>query len=230
MAADVDEESNLLFGTAPVLNDAPWRPPTTTTLMSSFKMLSVVSLPRPSLAKDAVPHHPPASRIPPKARLADIKPTVARLASLAYERGLLPDALVELVDLVAVPSLLDQASLNALVRNLYPRDKVSRSVVLRAVAALGHGALKPSLNLQAGLLRWLVMVFHVLEDRVVLARAYPVLFNLLDTAAIRYFHLVFFGVAFASYLTYGFDRPQLAQLLALVTRRRHVRPFRIQAL
>ncbi|KAM4056121.1 mis6 domain-containing protein [Hirsutella rhossiliensis] len=150
-----------------------------------------------------------ASRIPPKARLADIKPTVARLASLAYERGLLPDALAQLVDLIAAPSLLDQASLNALVRNLYPRDKVSRNVVMRVVAALGHGALKPSLNMQAGLLRWLNMVFHVLEDRIVLARAYPVLFNLLDTAAIR---------------------PQLTQLLALVTRRRHVRPFRIQAL
>ncbi|KJZ80574.1 hypothetical protein HIM_00424 [Hirsutella minnesotensis 3608] len=101
------------------------------------------------------------------------------------------------------------SSLGALARNLYPRQRVARDVVLRAVAGLGHGALKPSLALQAALLRWLAMVFDVLEDRAVLGRAYPVLFNLLDTAAIR---------------------PQLAQLLALVTRRRHVRPFRIQTL
>ncbi|OAQ98313.1 hypothetical protein LLEC1_03239, partial [Akanthomyces lecanii] len=43
----------------------------------------------------------------------------------------------------------------------------------------------------------------------VLSQAYPVLFNLLDTAAIR---------------------PQLTHLLALITRRKHVRPFRIQNL
>ncbi|PHH89259.1 hypothetical protein CDD83_6394 [Cordyceps sp. RAO-2017] len=150
-----------------------------------------------------------ASRVPPKSRASNIKPTVARLASLAYDRGLLPDALAQLVDLVATPSFLDQASLGSIARKLYPREKVPRHVLLRVVAALGHGALKPSMTLQASLLRWLIMVFHILEDRALLARAYPVLFNLLDTAAIR---------------------PQLAHLLALLTRRKHVRPFRIQAL
>lgn len=57
--------------------------------------------------------------------------------------------------------------------------------MLRVVAALGHGTLKASLTLQAGLLKWLVMVYHVLETPAVLGQAYPVLFNLLDTAAIR---------------------------------------------
>ncbi|RDA93450.1 hypothetical protein CP533_2653 [Ophiocordyceps camponoti-saundersi (nom. inval.)] len=150
-----------------------------------------------------------ASRIPPKSRSASIKPTVARLASLAYENGVSTDVLAQLIDLVALPSLLDQASLATVARNLYPKGCVSRRVVLRVVCALGHGAKKPSLALQAILLKWLVMVFHLLEERAVLTRAYPVLFNLLDTAAIR---------------------PQLAHLLALITRRKHVRPFRIQAL
>lgn len=150
-----------------------------------------------------------ASKIPPRARSFSIKPTVASLGSLAYDRGLPPGALAQLVDLVAAPSLLDQASLAAVVRALYPRERVPGAVVLRVIAAFGHGALKPSLAVQAALLRWLVMVYHVLEERAVLARAYLVLFNLLDTAAIR---------------------PQLAHLLALITRRKHVRPFRIQAL
>ncbi|PHH79308.1 hypothetical protein CDD80_5209 [Ophiocordyceps camponoti-rufipedis] len=126
-----------------------------------------------------------ASRIPPKSRSTSIKPTVARLATLAYERGLSDDALEQLVDLVATPSLLDQASLTTVARNLYPKGRIPPKVVLRVVSALGHGARKPSLGLQALLLRWLVMVFHVLEERAVLTRAYPVLFNLLDSDAIR---------------------------------------------
>ncbi|RCI08824.1 hypothetical protein L249_4840 [Ophiocordyceps polyrhachis-furcata BCC 54312] len=126
-----------------------------------------------------------ASRIPPKSRSTSIKPTVARLASVAYENGLATETLVQLIDLVALPSLLDQASLATVARNLYPKGSVSRPVVLRVVCALGHGVQKPSLALQAILLKWLVMVFHLLEERAVLTRAYPVLFNLLDTAAIR---------------------------------------------
>lgn len=132
-----------------------------------------------------LPDPPPASRVAPKARAADVKPAVAQLASLAYERGLPPDALARLVDVVAAPGHLNQASLHALVRSLFPREAVPRRAVLRAVAALGHGALKPSLRLQAALLRWLVMVLPALEHRGLVARAYPVLFNLLDTAAIR---------------------------------------------
>ncbi|OAA66085.1 Mis6 domain-containing protein [Cordyceps fumosorosea ARSEF 2679] len=105
-----------------------------------------------------------ASKLPPKARATLVRPSVNSLASLAYERGLLPAALDELLALVTTPSQLDQASLG---------------------------------------------VHHALEEPGVLSRAYPVLFNLLDTAAIR---------------------PQLAHLLALITRRKHVRPFRIQNL
>lgn len=62
---------------------------------------------------------------------------------------------------------------------------MSPNVVLHVVSALGHGALKAPLSLQAALLKWLVMVYHVLETPAVLAQAYSVLFNLLDTAAIR---------------------------------------------
>jgi len=97
----------------------------------------------------------------------------------------------------------------SLIRNLYPARKVSDEIVLRVVGALGHGQHKPSLTLQSLLLRWLVMVYHLLEKTAILSRTYGVLFNLLDTAAIR---------------------PQLCHLLALVTRRKHVRPFRIQAM
>ena len=57
-----------------------------------------------------------------------------------------------LIDLVTTPNYLDQASLGAVIRNLYPAERVSADVVLRVVSALGHGTLKASLTLQAGLL------------------------------------------------------------------------------
>ncbi|KAK4104940.1 Mis6-domain-containing protein [Parathielavia hyrcaniae] len=149
-----------------------------------------------------------ASKVPAKRRKTGIKSTVEKTTSTLYNEGALPDELARLVDLLTVRNFLDQASLGAIVRNLYPSGKVGDEVVLRFLGALGHGQLKPSLPLQALFLRWLVMVYHLLENPAVLSQAYGVLFNLLDTAAIR---------------------PQLCHLLALVTRRKHVRPFRIQA-
>lgn len=150
-----------------------------------------------------------ASKLAPKARATLLKPAVNSLSSLAYERGLLPAALDDLLALITAPNTLDQASLGVLVRGLYPVTRVSSASALRVVGALGHGRLKPSMAVQALLLRWLIMVHHVLEEPAVLGRAYPVLFNLLDTAAIR---------------------APLTHLLALITRRKHVRPFRIQNL
>ncbi|KAK7427970.1 hypothetical protein QQZ08_005583 [Neonectria magnoliae] len=150
-----------------------------------------------------------ASKLTAKSRTSNIKPTVASLATLSYEWGLLPNTLDDLINLITTPSHLDQASLAVITRNLYPATPVSRDVVLRVVSCLGHGKLKPGLPLQAALLRWLIMVYHVLESPQVLSQVYAVLFNLLDTAV---------------------TRPYLSHLLALITRRKHVRPFRIQAL
>ncbi|WYZ38545.1 hypothetical protein EsH8_III_000459 [Colletotrichum jinshuiense] len=149
-----------------------------------------------------------ASKLPAKRRATSIKPTVDRITALAHDNGLLPEALAGLLDLLVKPSYLDQASLNALVKNLYPATRLSSDVVLAVVGCLGHGELKPSLALQSNILKWLIMVYHVMEKPATLSQAYAVLFNLLDTATLR---------------------PQLCHLLALITRRKHVRPFRIQA-
>jgi centromere protein I len=132
-----------------------------------------------------------ASKQPSKTRTLDVKPVVARLVSVAYDGGLPPVALTELVDLVTSRTYLDQASLNAIVRSLYPASEVSRALILRVVGSFGHGELKPSYGIQSALLRWLVMVYHVLETPAVLSQAYPVLFNLLDTGALRYIPKIF---------------------------------------
>lgn len=132
-----------------------------------------------------------------------------KATGLLYDRGALPDELSRIIDLVTTRNHLDQATLGALTRNLYPVRKVGVDATLRVVGALGHGQLKPSLVLQGLLLRWLVMAYHMLEDATILSRTYGVFFNLLDTAVIR---------------------AQLCHLLALITRRKHVRPFRIQTM
>lgn len=130
---------------------------------------------------------------------------------MAYSQGVLPDELVQLIDLILSRSHLDQGSLNSIIKNLYPVDKVSEKVVLKIIGSLGIGVLKPSLNLQSSLLQWLIQVYHVLDTKAqaVLSRAYSVLFNLLDVSA---------------------TRPQLFHILAIITRRKHVQHYRIQAL
>lgn len=152
-----------------------------------------------------------ASQIPAKRRPVDIKPKLTELTSVAYNQGLLPEELIQLVDLVVSQTYLDQASLNNIIKNLYPVGKVSQDPVLKIIGSLGIGQPKPSLNLQSSLLLWIIQVYHVLDQKAqgVLSRAYSVLFNLLDVSA---------------------TRPQLFHILAIITRRRHVQHYRIQSL
>lgn len=77
------------------------------------------------------------------------------------------------------------------------------------MASLGHGITKAPYSTQAMLLKWLIMTHDTVEDPTVFSQVYSILFNLLDTAAIR---------------------SQLCHLLSIITRRKHVRPFRIQLL
>ncbi|KAI1377312.1 Mis6-domain-containing protein [Hypoxylon crocopeplum] len=159
--------------------------------------------------RDALSDVVQASKLTAKQRGSSVKPAVERLCSLSYDRGLLPDDLGQLIDLTTTPNFIDQASLGNIVRNLYPATTVGDDLIVKIIGSLGHGKLKPSLGIQGALLKWLVMIYHIIDNQAILSRSYSVLFNLLDTAAIR---------------------KQLCHLLALVTRRRHVRPYRIQSL
>lgn len=152
-----------------------------------------------------------ASKVPAKKRATDVKSKVTELTQAAYNQGILPDELIQLIDLIVARSHLDQASLNSIAKNLYPASQVSEDAVLRIVGSLGLGEQKPALALQSSLLQWIIHVYHVLDSRAqsVLSRAYSVLFNLLDVSA---------------------TRPQLFHILAIVTRRKHVQHHRIQAL
>lgn len=108
-----------------------------------------------------------------------------KVCAKAYEDGLLVGELNKLIDIVTLPNELDQGSLGSLIRNLYPVSKVPDSTVVKVIGSLGHGRFKPSYASQAGLLRWLVLVYDVLDHPGTISQLYSIIFNLLDTAAIR---------------------------------------------
>ncbi|CAG8981588.1 hypothetical protein HYALB_00009467 [Hymenoscyphus albidus] len=125
-----------------------------------------------------------AAKTPAKQRVSKIISKVEKTCAKAYEEGLSNASLERVVDLITLPNELDQASINKLIKNLYPATKIPSAIAIRVVAALGHGRTKPSYSSQAAMLKWLVMVYNVLENPKILSQLYSVLFNLLDTAAI----------------------------------------------
>lgn len=132
------------------------------------------------------------------------------------------------MDIITRPNEVDQSSLGNLIRNLYPATRVPDIIAIKVVGSLGHGRVKPSYSAQAALLKWLIMVYDVLENQKVLSQLYSVLFNLLDASALRYFSN--HGEPSLPFPNADIFRPQLCHVLSLITRRKHVRPFRIQAL
>ncbi|TGZ84040.1 Mis6-domain-containing protein [Ascodesmis nigricans] len=141
---------------------------------------------------------------------AEVENAVDRITQNAEIRGLLPDVLEILVDTVTtMPCYIDQPSATRIIKGLIPRKKVQDTIAIKIIGCLGNGPRKPSSAIQVALLRWLVMVYDVLENPGTLSRMYSILFNLLDMMSLR---------------------SHLCHLLSLITKRSSVKPFRIQAL
>ncbi|KAF1829221.1 Mis6-domain-containing protein [Decorospora gaudefroyi] len=150
-----------------------------------------------------------ASRTSAKQRTVKVSSIVDVICRYALEDGLGRDTLRDIVQLASVKTLLDQATITTLIKNLYPAQRVPADVIITIVGALGQGKGKPSPGTQDGLVKWLTTVHDIIEDSSVLSRLYSVLFGMLDMISIR---------------------TSLCHLLSLITRRRHVKPFRIQQL
>ncbi|KAF2268975.1 Mis6-domain-containing protein [Lojkania enalia] len=158
---------------------------------------------------DAVEALERASRLPAKQRFTKVSGIVDVICHHAFNDGLNADVLQDVVQIVTRKTELDQTSVTTLIKNLYPAQRVSADVVITVVGGLGQGKGKPSLATQNALVKWLAIVHSVIEDVKVLSRLYGVLFGMLDMISIR---------------------TSLCHLLSLITRRRHVKPFRIQQL
>ncbi|KAI9885482.1 MAG: hsp70 nucleotide exchange factor fes1 [Watsoniomyces obsoletus] len=132
-----------------------------------------------------------------------------QICNIAYRHGLSEDHLDTLTDIIVRPNTLGTSAVDRLIKNLYPAGLISDKIAVKVVGCLGQGVGKPAPSVQDGLLHWMIMTYTVMEDRMVLSSLYGALFNLLDMITIR--------------------KP-LCHLLATITRRKHVRPFRIQML
>ena len=146
------------------------------------------------------------------------------ICAYAYECGLSAHALNVVIDIVTQSNFLDQSSVTALVKGLYPAGRVSSHLVCRIVASLGNGRDKPSAATQNLLLRWVIMIYEVLESPTFVSSLYAVLFNMLDMTSLRLDDSAF------CYSAANELRASVCHLLAIITRRKHVKPFRIQML
>ncbi|KAI8943575.1 hypothetical protein NX059_001571 [Plenodomus lindquistii] len=150
-----------------------------------------------------------ASRIPAKSRTVKVSALVDVICRHALDHGLDEEPLRDVVQLVSVKTALDQSSVTTLIKNLYPAQHVPKDVIVTVVGALGQGKGKPTLGTQDSLVKWLILVHEIIQGSNVLSRLYSVLFGMLDMISIR---------------------TSLCYLLSLITRRKHVKPFRIQQL
>ncbi|RDW83876.1 Mis6 domain protein [Aspergillus mulundensis] len=164
---------------------------------------------RPSNLVDAIKHLEAVAVVPPRQRYTDAGQLAKQIAEFAYESGIPQAALERLLKLLTRPNHLDQGTITTLIKNLYPSERVTSKLITQVVCCLGPTKNKPSPATQALLLRWLILVHDFLDDRSHLSKLYAVLFNHLDMISLR---------------------KQLCHVLSFITRRKHVKPYRIQAL
>ncbi|GES62908.1 Mis6 domain protein [Aspergillus terreus] len=165
--------------------------------------------PSPTSLLDAIEHLEAVAPVPSKQRYTDAGKLAKTIASRAYDSGLPGAALERLIKILTTSNHLDQGTITTLIKNLYPAERVPSKLVTQVVCCLGPTKNKPSPATQVQLLRWLILVYDFLEDRTHLSKLYAVLFNYLDMLSLR--------------------KP-LCHILSFITRRKHVKPFRIQAL
>ena len=144
-----------------------------------------------------------------KTKYSILKPFLDTISTYADNHGLSDSALQKLLDIVKRPLSLDQRGQNAIIKSLYPASHVSSDLTCTVIGCFGYGSRKASVSSQQLLLRWVLMVADYLEQPSHLSNFYSVLFNLLDMMSIR---------------------AEICHLLAKITRRKHVRPFRLHLL
>ncbi|ODH45366.1 hypothetical protein ACO22_00090 [Paracoccidioides brasiliensis] len=159
--------------------------------------------------EDAIEQLENVASIPAKQRRTNVADLAKTIASNAYESGIPIRLLDRLITIISKSKHLDQTTVTTLIKNLYPAERVMPGTVSKVISCFGPGKSKPSPTTQALLLRWLILVYEDMEDQSYLSRLYAVLFNFLDMISLRRL---------------------LCHLLSLITRRKHIRPFRIQAI
>ncbi|EGC49792.1 Mis6 domain-containing protein [Histoplasma capsulatum var. duboisii H88] len=159
--------------------------------------------------EDAIEQLENVASISPKQRHTSVADLAKSIASNAYESGIPTHLLERLITIISKSKHLDQSTITTIVKNLYPSERVRPRTVSMVISCFGPSRNKPSPATQALLLRWLILVYDDMDDQSYLSRLYGVLFNFLDMISLR---------------------RSLCHLLSLISRRKHIKPFRIQAL
>lgn len=158
----------------------------------------------------SVPDHSLTTRLDvdsiAKPNAVERRPYINTICQYANQHGLATQDLRSLLDLAILPSSLNQASRGLIIKSLYPACRVPSDMVYKIASSLGHGAHKPLASVQFALLRWLIMAHCAFEDASALSALYSVFFNLLGRMDIR---------------------APLCHVLAMITKRKHVKPFRL---
>lgn len=71
------------------------------------------------------------------------------LSHYASTRGLSHESLDQLIDILTTPSKLDQITITAILKHLYPRHTVAETIAVKIVGCFGQGKHKPALSTQA---------------------------------------------------------------------------------
>ncbi|GBB86979.1 hypothetical protein RclHR1_13430003 [Rhizophagus clarus] len=136
----------------------------------------------------------------------NVKNQIVELVELVSENGLEVAQLAEVLNVIIIGKL-DHVDIIKLVKILLPRANVPNFLIIKVLSNLGNKVLK--YDVQALLLRWIIIVYNVIEDHSQLIKFYGVIFH---------------------YMEYNTLRPLLCHILYLMTRREHVKPYRIRKL
>ena len=150
-----------------------------------------------------------ASKIQTKKKNSVSQAHLETIKSHAQRHGLTTTTLIRLLEVLTSANAFDQTTQQALIKILYPIDRIPSNLICIVVNGLGYGSRKASVPSQRLLLEWMIMIHDALEDPSILCKFYSVFFNLLDMSGLR---------------------AHLCPLLVRITRSNHVRPFRIQML
>ncbi|GJJ70668.1 centromere protein I [Entomortierella parvispora] len=137
------------------------------------------------------------------------KPAVIRalalLEPLIRHFGLSPDQLTEMLDII-LKGKLDDTTARKMIKLLLPRQHVPEMCAVKVLGSLGR---QLSYASQAALIRWVILVYDILDSRTKLQQLYGAVFH---------------------YLTFETLRVPLCHLLYYLTKREDVKPFRIRKL
>ncbi|CAB4401169.1 unnamed protein product [Rhizophagus irregularis] len=136
----------------------------------------------------------------------NVKNQIVELVKLVSENGLEVAQLAAVLNILFVGKL-ECVDIKRLVKILLPRANVPNFLIIKVLSNLGNKGL--NYNVQALLLRWIIIVYNVIEDHSQLIKFYGVIFH---------------------YMEYDTLRPFLCHILYLMTRREHVKPYRIRKL